>query len=317
VDYYFRSALHDLIRVGRSGASARPIRQVGPHLFLTDQTAVLVRHCTPRELSVMEKVRSARRTFYLLDDGVGGELDADLPRDYRRRLVDFRTRTLARILPLSDTVVVPNPNIAADIAARNVELLLPAMVAPLRPLGHFVRPVCINLVVTGSRSHRADIAMIAPALRRAAESNPRLRIMTYLGRHAPEPLLGHPRILNARPLPWPLFQREYERLAFHIAVCPHRQSPFNACRSSTKILEHASFGAAGLYSARLPHAQWIEHGANGLLVEDDPSQWEEAIAMLCSDLEKAEAIARGGARLAAAIGAPDRVRSFWLSRIVA
>ena len=318
VDYYFRSPLRDLITTMPWGSADRPIRQIGPHLFLTDRAAVLLRHATPSELDMLGDVGPGRKVFYLLDDDLGGNLDGDLPEDYRRRLVNFRTQVLGKILQVTDTLVVCSPKIADSLTARNIEVLLPATVADINGFRHFTKPVDVtDLLVSGTRSHLADIAMIAPALRRAVEANARLRITTYLGRHAPPALQRHPRILNRAPLPWPLFRQEYSGSAFHIAVSPHRQSAFNACRSTTKILEHASFGAAGLYSARAPYTAWIEHGRNGLLLNDNPSQWEQAIETLCRDSTTAEAIARRGAELATTIGEPLRVRDFWRERILA
>ena len=111
VDYYFRSPLHDLITTMPWGSADRPIRQIGPHLFLTDRAAVLLRHSTPSELAMLSKVGPGRRVFYLLDDDLGGNLDGDLPEDYRRRLVDFRTQVLGKILQVTDTLVVCSPKL--------------------------------------------------------------------------------------------------------------------------------------------------------------------------------------------------------------
>lgn len=98
-----------------------------------------------------------------------------------------------------------------------------------------------------------------------------------------------------------------------MALAPYRDTPFNRARSCNKILDHAAFGAAGLYSARPPLAGYVKDGAEGLLLGDEPQQWINAIEELLAATDVMRNLAGAGAQLAQKLGAPARSRAFWLN----
>lgn len=317
VDLYFSGALGDLIAAGPGPRAARPIRQIGPHLFVCGDTAVIVRYAQPREIEFIRQ-RRFTRVYYVLDDLLLGiEGDQSLPAGYRHRLAAFASGRLPRILDLATTVVVPNAAVASGLRDRHIEILQPAGVSVCQDFSHFDYPAWkpINLLLSGSRSHAADIEMIAPAVAKAARKNPRLRVTSFLGDHAPRVLRALPDARHRPQMPWLQFRRILQNVRFHIACAPYRDTPFNGARSFNKILDHGAFGAAGLYSNREPHSQYIDHERTGFLLRDDEQDWTEGILSLADRLSHAADFARNGARLARKLGDRRRVRRFWTERL--
>jgi len=317
VELYFSSALSDLIATGPGPRGGRPIRQIGPHLFVCGNTAVIVRYAQPREIEFIRQ-RRFDRVYYVLDDLLlGVEGDQSLPPGYRQRLAAFATARLPRILELATTIVVPNAAVAAGLPERQVEVLQPSGISICEDFSHFENPAWkpINLLLSGSRSHAADIEMIAPAVAKAVRKNPRIRVTSFLGDHAPKILRGLPDARHRPQLPWLQFRRVLQHVRFHIACAPYRDTPFNGARSFSKILDHGAFGAAGLYSNREPHSQYIDHARTGLLLRDDEQDWTDAILSLADKLSHAADFAKSGSRLARKLGDRRRVRRYWTERL--
>jgi hypothetical protein len=317
VELYFSGPLADLISVRVGPRSSRPIQQVGPHVFTSGSTAVIVRYAQPSELSFLHR-RSFSQVYYVLDDLVCGlESDRSLPEAYRRRLMAFAANRLPIILDLATVLIVPNAVVATGFGSFPVEILQPAAVRVCDDFSHFDQRADgpVDVLLSGSRSHTADIEMIAPGVLRALRRNQRLRVTTYLGELAPRSLRNHPAIKNHPQLPWPKFRQILQRRRFHVAAAPYRDTPFNGARSISKILDHGAFGAAGLYSNRAPHSRYVMHLETGFLMPDDSYDWSEVILELASTPRKARKLATRGAALARELGDQRRVRQFWLSRL--
>ena len=66
---------------------------------------------------------------------------------------------------------------------------------------------------------------------------------------------------------------------------------FNAARGPTKFYDYARMGAAGLYSDVAPYRGFVRDGVDGLLLDNDPERWAEAILALALDAEKRAGLA--------------------------
>jgi hypothetical protein len=317
VELYFSGPLADLITIGAPARKKHPIQQIGPHVFVCGSTAVIVRYAQPWELKLVRR-GGYSRVYYVLDDLVSGlETEESLPEAYRRRLLAFAANRLPKILELATVLIVPNAAVAAGFDMHPVEILQPAAVGVCDDFWHFDRhgDGPIDVLLSGSRSHAADIEMIAPGVLRALRRNQRLRVTSFLGEFAPRSLKNHPNVKNHTQLPWPGFRRLLHKRRFHIAAAPYRDTPFNGARSISKILDHGAFGAAGLYSNRAPHSRYINHLETGILMADDSYDWSEAILDLAGRPRQARRLAAQGAMLAGELGDRRRVRQFWLQRL--
>src|SRR5438477_10051893 len=198
VELYFSGPLADLIATKLGPRTARPIQQVGPHVFTCGSTAVIIRYAKKSELHFLQQ-RSFSQVYYVLDDLVSGlEMDSSLPEVYRRRLMAFAVNRLPRILDLATALIVPNAGVAAEFGKFPVEILQPAAVGVCNDFSHFDQRTdgSIDVLLSGSRSHAGDIEMIAPGIIRALKRNQRLRITSFLGELAPHSLRNHSAVRN-------------------------------------------------------------------------------------------------------------------------
>ena len=145
------------------------------------------------------------------------------------------------------------------------------------------------------------------------QRRPDIRLTSFLGKQAPDSLKGLKNARHREQKSWAAYRRFMAKSRFHLALAPYRETPFNRARSCNKILDHAAYGAAGLYSARPPLADYVTNGADGLLLADEPQQWTRAIEELLAAPDEMQRLARAGAQLAQKLGEPARAKAFWLN----
>jgi len=321
VDYYFLAALADRVS---SPLARGKIDRLGPHTFACEGRLVVIRYATAEELSVLAG-RKWNQVHYVIDDmlPIAGDCD-ELPASYRQRLRVFAREVLPRILDADPEVLTPRSETLELFPQHRGQLLDPAYLHLADDLAHFDglegqdpgRPVSIvRAAFLGTRSHGAGLDFLSEIADAINKSQLRLRLTVFLGSHIPPLLAKNPIVENRKPLSWPAFRRLLEKERFHLLLAPLPDTPFNKGRSITKLLDAAAVGAAGIYSNRLPFADRVTHGADGLLVGDNVENWLEAISGLAGNLERTRGIAAGGASLARRVGDPDRLRAFWQSRL--
>jgi len=169
----------------------------------------------------------------------------------------------------------------------------------------------------GTRSHLGDLEMITPALADFFSAHGDAHLVTFLGKHAPKALKGFRNITHRPTLKWPAFRRFMADSAWHAALAPMRETPVNRARSFNKLLDHASVGAVGLYSAAAcpAIARAVRHGMHGLHVKAHAHDWLDALEYLYHNREHARKMAQKGAEQARVLGNPERCRQFWMKEL--
>jgi len=260
------------------------------------------------------------RLTYIIDDDIpAAAADERLPAAYRARMQRLAAQQ-PRILTLADEVVACSETLAQRLRPEHpaVSVLTPTLPAPLPPRTHLDTPPSLQapwaIGFHGTRAHRADLAAIAPALARLLEQRRAVRLEIMLGRFTPPELAELPRVHTPAPLPWARFRRYQARRRLHIGLAPLLETPFNQAKSPIKFLDIAAMGGVGLYSRRRPYTEIVRDGEDGLLVDDDPEAWYEALAWLLDHPDRAREMAANAAHKAAAVGDPQRAAAFWQAR---
>lgn len=83
---------------------------------------------------------------------------------------------------------------------------------------------------------------------------------------------------------WSTVDSYLNSLDFSFGIAPLVPTKFNASKSHVKLLEYASKGIPAIAMNWGQYPDFIEHGTNGMLV-NDPEQWTDWIAMLADDQE--------------------------------
>lgn len=283
---------------------------------------LICRSLAPAWLELLEAHRGQLGAiYYLIDDDLGAAGDdAALPEAYRQRLMTIAEQQQPRLLAVADEVIVSSSALRERFRGRHnrVTILTPPLIAPLPDLGHFsATPWRIGY--HGTRAHRQDLAHIAPAIQRLHDDGARCTQQTLvfevmLGRHTPANLRLLPRLSSPAPLSWQRFHRYRQMRRVHIGLAPLRDTAFNRGKSFIKFLDISAMGGVGIYSRRSPYAEVVEHGADGLLADDDPDDWYRCLCQLVDNPERTRQMARRAADKARALGNVERARRFWLER---
>lgn len=315
VDLYFREPLVDLIAAWPGQRLWRPIRRIGTSAFAANGCAVIIRYATPSDLAALKALRP-RRTYYVIDDviPIAGEFD-HLPARYRRRLQTFAKTVLPEIVAMADEILAPSRHILDLFPGRPGALISPCHGPLAADLSHFDEPGTIRIAFLGTRSHAGNLARLAEPLARLCVRHPAVEVTTFLGQATPSGIRRLPRVRTRAPLPWRAYRRVLATERYHIALAPIGETLFDRARSVSKIFHHAAIGAAGFYSEQEPYRGVVSDGVDGVIVADGAAAWFDALSAALDDVAGLAAIARGGIALARRIGAPDRLRQFWLRRL--
>lgn len=303
---YFSGPLAELI--GPRDEMSKPIWRLEPNVFQVrepDPIYLIFRRCSHRFLQEIQTKKPGKIVFFI-DDNIWevGE-ESCLPEDYRKRLLQYKSEIFLPLGEIADTIISPSASILEHYAGKNCVLIAPSLVGDVSALKHFdAAGEPVEMVFCGTRSHLADLEMIAPDLRRLLDDFPNLRFTTFLGRHVPR-LLQHRQSTHLRPMNWPTYRQFQQENNFHISVSPAIDSAFNQSRSISRMMDNAYFGAAGLFTDQKPFNEIIDHGLNGMLVDSSNGNWYEAISRLINNPKGLVALAYNGQITAGGIG--DRV----------
>lgn len=283
---------------------------------LAGANLLIVRSLGERWVQLIERHRARfGRIVYLIDDDLGAvKHTPGLPEAYVKRLSGLAERQ-PTLLALADEVVVCCDSLVAQLKRQhcNVTLLTPPLLASSIELADFTQPDW-TIGYHGTRAHREDIAHLAPALTSVMETYSRARLEIMLGRHVPSALAGIARLETPEALPWKAFQQYQATRRIQIGLAPLLETPFNQGKSWIKFLDIAAMGGVGIYSRRAPYDGIVEHGVDGLLVGDDPSEWRAALEQLLADPTATQAMAERALQKARDIGAVEACTNFWRSR---
>lgn len=144
----------------------------------------------------------------------------------------------------------------------------------------------------GTRTHDADLAMVAPALQAVNQKFPGKLQFQFIGtldekkQKEIDALSGLPiEILHILPeeVEYPAFMVWFTGSTnWDIAIAPLIDDSFNECKSDIKHLDYAATRAPGVYSAVAAYKSTVQHGKTGLLVENTTEAWTAA---LCEMIE--------------------------------
>jgi glycosyltransferase involved in cell wall biosynthesis len=189
------------------------------------------------------------------------------------------------ILSRSDTVASPTEALAEALANETgrpvVTLAVPSFgmveTIPQRPGGD--RQVVIGFA--GSTDHLTTVQdLVIPALEMVAQRGIEFRFEIV----GPEPAV--PPVLQGRMRHIPFFACYADWIAFRnsapwdIALAPLPAGKFQACKYHNKFVEMGAAGLPCIFSNVPTYAGVVRHMHNGVLAENTPQAWADAITLL-------------------------------------
>lgn len=272
--------LRELVRQGRCQfVYADEARVSASHLSWAD-VVFFVRPCSRRGQGLAQAASGAGRKLICYYDDDLLDLPKGTPSQAYYASSAFR-RTLLWFLERADVLCFCN----ADLAQAYGRLTSrPTVVVPY---GIECPPVAdrpwdgIRILFAGSVDHAAFVdEFCGPALRVAAEQ-PQTEIY-FIG--------ARPRLVAELPIRYIPYVENYAdyrslvaALAPDIGLAPLPAGSFFSRKFYAKLLDYGSLGAAVIYSNVPPYQDVVEDGETGLLVENTPAAWQQALVRLIGD----------------------------------
>lgn len=235
----------------------------------------------------------------------------ELPDEHPDRANHFYTEALMPMMFAAwaaDGVTVPSPGIKQYLSWLNPNIfILPNFINPnvwsLRKPAPEVGDT-ISIGYMGGESHFPDLQMIENVLLDILESY-QGRVEFFIWGLQPPPALNDNPLVewkSLKPGDYTEFATYIGQQNFDIYVAPLKDSLFNRCKSSIKVLEYTVLGIPGVSSDLEPYSKVIAPGVTGLLAETT-EQWDQHLRTLIDQPDLRRQIATQ---------AQATVRSDWL-----
>lgn len=142
---------------------------------------------------------------------------------------------------------------------------------------------CRRILYMGTKSHKEDLEMIAPALSYVLEKYPDIEIIQIGGGYQ----LPGARYLSVpkRYCEYPDFVAWFRAIATTatIGLAPLKDTHFNNAKSDIKAFDYALAGVPTIFSKVPPYTESVEHLKTGMLCENDFESWQSSIIQLITD----------------------------------
>jgi glycosyltransferase involved in cell wall biosynthesis len=179
--------------------------------------------------------------------------------------------------PLAARAADLNSNVETVSGAVDLRQIEPATGADVH-----LRRGPIKLIYATSRLDDALAAIFLPALRRLLDELPGQVEAHFWGPRPPRDLPGvrhHALIHN-----YDRYLRRFSLEGFEIGLAPLSDDVFHRSKTNTKFREYGACRIAGIYSRVDIYSDCVRHGETGLLVENSPDSWYQAMRRLVDDV---------------------------------
>jgi glycosyltransferase involved in cell wall biosynthesis len=277
---------------------------------------VFCRNTEPIFASILEMVRQKRLPYvYDLDDNLFEiPLDTDLGKYHRapQRLEQLRNyiqhASLVRVysLPLAKRALELNSAVFQVEAAIDWQTIQPRPLLTGRPL---------QIVYATSRAEDQLAAIFLPAVEQILERFPGQVEMNFWG-FLPAQFAGRPGVRHLRPVQnYNEFMQRFSGMGFDIGLAPLLDDEFHRSKTNNKYREYAACEIAGVYSNVDTYSRYITDGETGLLVDNSPAAWNEALTRLITDAELRQKIARQALNYARQHFSQDAYLHTWQTQV--
>jgi len=107
------------------------------------------------------------------------------------------------------------------------------------------------------------------------------------------------------------FRQLLSELVNPVGIIPLDDSVFSSCKSPIKFFDYASVGIPSLCSKVPPYSDYVSHGENGLLVDNNEQAWLEAISKAIDDAQLRESLVAKAREYALETHQMDKAGDAW------
>jgi glycosyltransferase involved in cell wall biosynthesis len=287
--------LVQLHRAGRIQARITLESRATPRDVRRADLVVFCRNMEPKYAALLDAAQSCRvPILYDLDDNLF-EVPPDcdvapycrMPERQAMLAAYLRAASLVRVYSktLEARVAALNPRVERTFAPIDLDQVVESGTgSPFPP----EEPVAIVYATSRVRDELSRIFL--PALLRVLAAFPG-RVKAHFWGHKPAPFppgASYHRCIYQ----YDRFLRRFSRAGFQIGLAPLPDDAFYRSKTNNKFREYGACGIAGIYSDVDVYSDCVADGQTGLLVENDPDRWYEAMLRLVEDAPLRAAIQR-------------------------
>ena len=229
--------------------------------------------------------RQLAGVVYFIDDDVpAGLADPSQTIGYKLYLLLHGLLPTPFLSRITSAIWVSTPPLA-HLHRRSAPRVLP----PRLPPGE-VRPDRYVTVFYHGETHRREVRFLRPIIRAVQQRCPHVIFEVFGDRSIRRMFADVPRVVTIHHMSWSDFQSYAHFRPGDIGLAPLLPSRFNASRSGTKFLQITLSGGVGIFSDVPQFRAMVRDGADGLLLDNDPNLWIEAIVNLVNDPDRREAM---------------------------
>lgn len=250
---------------------------------------VIIRHISrPWQSYLRKNAASFASITYFLDDDIPAILDdSHLPPAYALKTWLRYQRMLPALRRICTHVLVSTPALARKYSLPQECVLEPVYLPAPGPKAD---PVLV--FYHGTEAHAREIRWLRQVVDMVQAQSRHCLFEISGPKWVRDEFHGLPGVRVIHPMDWKGFFEYTSRVILHIGLAPMLDSAFNHHRSSVKFFDITRSGAVGIYS-RVPQFQGqIQDGHNGLLLENKPELWAQAILHLAGRPELREQMRR-------------------------
>lgn len=232
-------------------------------------------------------IGARRGVIYFMDDDL---LDIralfSLPFPYAFRLWCKVTSKRKYIQSLSSKLLVSTIYLANKYSSYNPILIRPIASGELlirswhQKSYIYSRSNSVRICYHGTWSHRDDMKWLAPPIAEIQRRCANTIFEVIGGSRVAEIFKGIPRMTVLPTMAWSDYLKHTQTFRQDIGLAPLRDTLFNRGRGPIKFFDYARAGAVGVYSAGPAYSDFVSHGVDGFVLENDPSLWIERIVEL-------------------------------------
>jgi len=236
-------------------------------------------------LNILHRDRT-KLVYFMDDDLFDIRALLGLPFRYQWKIVTQALRHRSKLMRMCDEFWVTTPHLAEKYAQLNPILLNPAPSQKTMTAKEGIH-VCYH----GTASHQREIEWLVAVIKEVQSRSNLIHFELFGTPDIKMMVDGLSRVSVLHPMTWPNYLAFTSAHKIDIALAPLLPGTFNAARGTTKFYDYARMGAVGLYSHVSPYREFIRDGVDGLLLENDPAVWVDAILKLAQDQPRRQSIA--------------------------
>ncbi|MBW3692903.1 glycosyltransferase family 1 protein [Aeromonas dhakensis] len=244
---------------------------------------VIIRFISPYwQLYIERKIDRLSRIVYFMDDDLFDPTAlSTLPKEYRTKIMRRSAAQHRWITQYCDDIWVSTSYLAKKYAHLNPDIV---SAKPSRSLLETGQPV--KIAYHGSSSHREEKYWLRQIIEGVLQACPSANFEIFGEHDIYKFYRDLPRISVLHPMSWKNYLAYTKTHRLDIGLAPLLDSDFNLARGPVKFYDFVRMGAVGVYSNRVPYNDFIEQNVNGVLLENEPQRWIDAITLLINKEKK-------------------------------